>query len=100
MKSILLRTTAAALAATIIASPGIAIAGKGGVPAAQAQENGRGADNAHRNGRSEDPNPTRGNDSRPDPGPSTGGDTSGLEKDYEEVGAESADVEGEEDVEE
>lgn len=62
MKTTMLRTSAIALIAAIGFVPAAAWAGKGGVPAEQAQANGQAAAHAHPN--KADPNADRGNDSR------------------------------------
>lgn len=61
MNNVFLRTSAIALAAALSLAPTVTLAGKGGVPAEQAQANGQGAAHAHQ--KKEDPNADRGNDS-------------------------------------
>ena len=105
MKRFLSTTSALAVAMAFTIAPTASLAGKGGVPNENGLANGKGSIHAHQNGKG-DPNPDKGNDSAP-PEPEEEGefsddreDLADLENDYEEVGAESADVEGEEDVEE
>ena len=107
MKRFLSTTSALAVAVAFTIAPTASLAGKGGVPNENGLANGKGSIHAHQNGKG-DPNPDKGNDSAPEPEEGTDEgefsepreDLAALEKDYEEVGAESADVEGEEDVEE
>ena len=61
MITLFTRTSALALVAELSVAPGIALAGKGGVPAEQAQANGQAAAHAHL--KKADPNADRGNDS-------------------------------------
>lgn len=61
MNKLLLQTSSIALVATLALNPTSALAGKGGVPAEQAQANGQAAAHAHQN--KADPNADRGNDS-------------------------------------
>lgn len=93
--------SALAVICALAIAPTSVLAGKGGVPNENGLANGKGSIHAHLNGKG-DPNPEKGNDSAPatDDTDATVDDEPADDTDYEEVGAESADVEGEEEVEE
>ena len=96
MSNLLLRTSAIALATALTLSPTVTLAGKGGVPAEQAQANGQGTVHAHQ--KKADPNPDRGNDSSWVEEESQSDD--GLDDDYQQYQDATVEEEGEFDEEE